>query len=421
MPDDFPRDRPHLFLRRSGEREPYRRPTQIIPPPRLPERNRETHAAALEQALGSAIIAARQQIANRDSAIAIGMPGFYLDVELPPNERGGIDLLANRQQKMEVVAVREPAEEGAPLHASVFVPARAENYYIRKIEAYREQETQNGRPRNEPLVARIETVHLATARSLFTDDESLFPQQADEQRWWEIWLRENRREDFERIAIALEIPVKSHAVRFPEREVLLAFSNVNTLDRLIAHSDVLAELRLAKDTPAFFMGLGGAEQRAWSDDVLARLVAPNNDNVAVCLLDSGVRRTHPLIEPALAANDCHTINAAWGTDDTAHWQGHGTRMAGITLYGELVQVLVGAEQVALPYRLESVRILPPENAAENDPDLYGAITGEAVARTEIQAPGRQRAIAMAVTSTSPAHGRPSSWSAAVDQLCFGRK
>jgi len=38
-----------------------------------------------------------------------------------------------------------------------------------------------------------------------------------------------------------------------------------------------------------------------------RRVVGEGDNVAVCLLDSGIRRAHPLIAPALAAADCHTI------------------------------------------------------------------------------------------------------------------
>jgi hypothetical protein len=319
---------------------------------------------------------------------------------------------------MEVVAVQEPVQPGDPLLASVFVPTRAENYYLRKIDAYRTDNTDKGRPRNEPLVSRIESFRLATASSLFTDDISLFPAQATERVWWEMWLRRGRREDFERIAQALNIDLRNHAVRFPEREVLLALTDVATLDRLVAHSDVVAELRRAKDTPAFFTGLGGAEQREWSEELLGRIEPPGSNVAAVCLLDSGVRRTHPLIEPALAAADWHTINPAWGADDTLAWLAHGTRMAGVSLYGDLVPVLAGSDPVALSYRLESVRILPPKSAPENDPELYGAITGEAIARVEIQAPQRRRAIAMAVTSANSARGRPSSWSAAIDQLCF---
>jgi hypothetical protein len=416
MADDFPRDRPHIHLRNNGIGETYRRPNQRIEPPPLPARDRATHAAALTKSIEQAVEDARQQIAARDGQLSVGMPGFYLEIDLPASERAVLDQLANRRQHMELVAVREPEQPGGKITASVFVPERAEAYYLRKVEAYRDVDTDRGRPRNEPLVSRMETVRLATARSLFTDGAELFPQAADEHVWWEIWLREGHREDFERIAHALNITLRAHAVRFPERVVMLALASAGTLDRLVAHSDVIAELRRAKDTPSFFMGLGGAEQRDWSDELLQRMT-PAEADVAVCFLDSGVRRTHPLIEPALAAEDWHTIKPAWGADDTPAWSGHGTRMAGVGLYGDLVPVLAGGDPVALPFRLESVRILPPEEEV-NDPELYGAIIGEAIARAEVQAPNRRRAIAVAITSPNSGRGRPTSWSAAVDQLCF---
>src|ERR1035437_1538842 len=140
MADDFPRDRPHLFLRRNGQTEAYRRPNQAITPPVLPLRDRTGHADALERDIGVALTAARQQMADRDAGIAAGTPGFYLEIQLPGSERAGLDQLADRRQHMEVVAVREPTQPGDPFFASVFVPARAENYYLRKIEAYRNEE-----------------------------------------------------------------------------------------------------------------------------------------------------------------------------------------------------------------------------------------------------------------------------------------
>lgn len=100
MADDFPRDRPHIHLRDNGVREPYRRPKQKIEPPAVPERDRAGHAAALIQAVGQAIQAARVQIAARDLNLAVGLPGFYLDIELPVRERVALDQLADRRQKM---------------------------------------------------------------------------------------------------------------------------------------------------------------------------------------------------------------------------------------------------------------------------------------------------------------------------------
>jgi hypothetical protein len=127
------------------------------------------------------------------------------------------------------------------------------------------------------------------------------------------------------MAARLNLQVKDHAVRFPEREVVLVLANAESIDRVVEYSDVVAELRRAKDTPAFFMGLDGGEQRAWSDEALARLTPPADANVAVCILDSGVTQAHPLLSPALDVADLHTINPAWGTADSAtQWRGHGT-------------------------------------------------------------------------------------------------
>src|SRR5829696_5398211 len=197
MADELPRDRPHLFIAGGGAVEPYRRPNQKIDPPTFPVRDRAAHALALEAAIGTAMDAARRQLADRDAGLAAGTPGFYLEIDVPLGDRAVIDQLADRRQHMEVVAVRE-GQSDQPITASVFVPARAEKYYLQKVRAYRDAETAKGRPRNESLVARIESVRLATARSLFTDEDRLFPENPAERVWWEVWLREGRREAFER-------------------------------------------------------------------------------------------------------------------------------------------------------------------------------------------------------------------------------
>lgn len=99
--------------------------------------------------------------------------------------------------------------------------------------------------------------------------------------------------------------------------------------------------------------------------------------------------------------------------------GHGTEMAGLALYGDLVERLASDASVELRHRLESVKILPP--AGKNDPDLYGAVTAEATSRPEIQAPTRCRVFSMAITAKDGRdRGQPTSWSASVDALAAGR-
>jgi hypothetical protein len=93
-------------------------------------------------------------------------------------------------------------------------------------------------------------------------------------------------------------------------------------------------------------------------------------------------------------------------------------MAGVALYGDMEAALSHGRLVALTHRLETVKILPP--AGQNEPRLYGAITAAGIARAEDHAPRRRRVFCMAVTSdVGLGRGRPSSWSSAVDQLCYG--
>jgi hypothetical protein len=411
MPD-LPRDRPHLYLRKNGRAEPY---TSKTPPPRspLPQRDRATHAQVVRSALDAALTLAEARRREREPDLAQGTPGFYLDFEIHPGSEVAADLLENRKKNIELVAVRQESET-ANMIATVFVPDAAADHFLKKVEAYRAENTRTGKPKNEALISRIQTIAVAAVRSVYTDDQTLFPA-AGERIWWEIWIRQGHVEAFDAVVHRLDIPASPQRLVFPDREVRLVLGDEITIARLFLNSDAIAELRRAKDTPAPFVDWSNVEQAAWTADLATRLVIPQNRDVSVCVLDTGVTQAHPLLSPVLDVSDVHAYDPNWNGGDN---RGHGTNMAGATVYGDLTPLLTSNRSVPLTHVLESVKILPDEG--ENDPKLYGAITGESIARAEIQAPERRRAVCMAVTSNIGVNrGRPSSWSSAIDQLCFG--
>ncbi|MGQ0504662.1 MAG: S8 family serine peptidase [Myxococcaceae bacterium] len=55
-----------------------------------------------------------------------------------------------------------------------------------------------------------------------------------------------------------------------------------------------------------------------------------------------VNRGHPLLSAALSEQDVHAYNREWRTDDH---EGHGTEMAGLALYGDLLEALLSREPV----------------------------------------------------------------------------
>lgn len=411
-----PRNRPHLHVEGGGRNEPYTSP-RIVITGLPPARARAAHAATLKRAVDRAIVQARAQIAARQEDVAEGTAGFYLQFDIPVDHQTAIDSLENRPKAIELVAVRPPAEGDETISATVFVPETSADFYDKRIEAYRTEKNKSGKPKNENLIARIDNVRLGVARSLFTDDVALFPA-AGVPAWWEVWLRDGRLQTFQDVSARLNVPTKVHTISFPERDVILAFGNEATMERLMQHTDAVAELRLAKDTPSLFLEMRPVEQADWAGNLAGRVTPPLAVAPAVCLLDSGAAQAHPLIAPGLDPGDQHSYDAAWGVGDSAHWNGHGTLMAGIALYGDLEAALSHAGPVPLRHRIETVKILPP--TGQNDPDLYGAITAAGIDLAERRAPRRRRVICMAITSdVGLGRGRPSSWSAAVDQLCYG--
>ena len=421
MPNGEQRNLKHIYLTNNGRREQFTWPRggggRVV----LPQRDRAAHAARLEEALTSAIAAAAEQAAARNPDIAGGQSGFYLEFDIGKEQGALLDKLEDKRGKahIELAAVR-PAEADPEnrLSATVFVPEAKRDLYLKKVEEYRTEETPTGKPKNEPLVASLQDVRLAQARSLFTDDIQLFPS-ANQQAWWEVWLRTGAQPILERAANILNIVLREYVVRFPEREVLIALATPAQIGMIVANTDAIAELRLARDTPSVFLAMDSVEQRDWNDELVDRLVLPADDAPSVCILDSGSTRLHPLIEPLLAAADQQAWNGVWQVEDTStQWRGHGTRMSGLALFGDLSGPLVSTDPINLTHVLESVKILPDQGA--NDPDLYGYITVEAVSRAEIQEPERARVFCLAVTSAGEHwRGRPSSWSAAVDELAYG--
>ena len=429
MADEPLRNRPHIYLRGHGNPLEYTaHQGGGGDGAELPERDRIAHADQLTQALTNAVRAGEALLAQRDSAVAGGVPGFYLEFEMPAAavKSGTVESLENRRGKhpIELVSVRPLNEE--KVAATVFVPEAQRDYYLKKVTAYRDEDrppNQRGEtgPKNEKLVASIDTARLAVARSLYTDKPELFPGPG-QTVWWEVWLRRGTRPIFDAAAQRLDLMMREHALTFPDREVVLVCATAEVLGRIVANTDTVAELRLARDTPGLFMVMDGAEQRLWSEDLARRIAPPPADAPAVCLLDSGTTWRHPLIQCGLDPADQQAYDRSWPVEDTSRQGhgGHGTQLSGLALHGDLIDLLASNGPVPLQHRLESVKILPDRGA--NDPDLYGAITAQAVYAAEIVAPHRPRAVCLAVTSPGDHwRGRPSSWSAELDKLAFGEE
>ncbi|GAB6905950.1 S8 family peptidase [Desulfosarcina cetonica] len=323
--------------------------------------------------------------------------------------------------RTETVAVTNP-DTGAPeevvtTYATVFVANEKKDHFLKKIQEYAEADTEKGRPRNADLINSIADIRKALSiESFWQDATSLIPDHMPQ--WCEIWLSNDTDEvisGFEALLKKLQLPSKAGIIRFPERAVKLVLANCDQLAQLCQLSDDIAEYRRAKTTAEFWTGLRNKDQAEWVRDLLERTRYELVPDVSVCILDTGVNNGHPIIGPVLSDVDCQAVDPSWGTHDHDK---HGTLMAGIAAYGNLVEALSENGPINLNHRLESVKILPPHGA--NPTELWGYITSQGISRAEINAPERKRIHCMAVAAADTRdRRRPSSWSGQLDQITAG--
>lgn len=419
--------RPHFILPATTSKEPFITPSSgNSGAPPLPERDRQQHGQMLSRQLQqvkaiAAHSAGNQRAVGLKSGIGIqvefvGQPDVILAFESLGNERS-----RDRSQNIEVLSLHVSEEKITS--ANVFIPdgkiAHFENYLSDYLQ---DRKDEHGKSRDKKkLINTLSAIRVAGIRSLWTDDADLLPADLDESFWWEIWLpvRGNRAAvlaDFRTILLTTECSVSEHAVSFPERTVTWMFGSQREFTRTGLILNCVAELRRAKETAEFFTREYLSEQTLWAEDALSRLRVPEQGESTpyICLLDSGLNRAHPLIDPLVHVDDVYTVNESWGMDDRA---AHGTGLAGLALYGDMFDPLVSQGPIGINHRLESVKLISLPGEQEGGAREHAYLFSTAVTRPEIRFGERKRVFASAVTATAYRDfGKPSAWSAMVDSL-----
>ena len=430
MPDNPGEQLRHLFVEGRAAGQSFTNPqTAFGPAFRLPPRNRVTHAEKLTRELDR-IRQHAQQIQQQRLAVGVTAefgiviefasdPDFPLKAQSLERRRSGIQLL-----NLRTIEVQLPDGRAASVQlATVRVPFGNLDILQRLIASYRSAESRSGAPRHQDLINSVSEIREAAIEAFWSEQRPM--PAADSEAWWEAWLHtgpngdegEAVRERFREAARQLGILIAEEQITLPENTVLLIRARREQLAGSLDLLNCLTELRSPQVPAEFFASLDQPEQAAWVEETRQRICAPSPAANAVCLLDTGINHQHPLLQPVVPNDGLESYNPAWGTADSTVLA-HGTMMAGIAAYGDLTQLLLSTGPVQPPHWVESVKMV--SSTAPHQPHLYGHVTRQSVSRIEIAAPLRPRVFTMQVTDANTAeHGRPTSWSASVDELTSG--
>jgi hypothetical protein len=291
--------------------------------------------------------------------------------------------------------------------------ARGLETLLQKLDDYEAWDDENAgrRPRNFWLFESVDSIRAAKLEDFWNDIYSNFPRGGSAAEW-EVWTRRSLDEVFLRAVNDLELNVRGGVTSFVDTDVRNIVATPRQLLSLINRSAAVVELRGASSFVADDSEFPPEGRRQRASQIAQRIVPAGHDAPLVTLLDTGVNRSNPLLADSLPASRCHVAEAGWDPFDS---DGHGTKMAGIALFGDLEAAINSSRPIRLGVGLESVTVAAPSSQIRLP--ARDALN-RAVSLVE-QLP-RRRVFCLAATAQGEAEdGRPTSTSSTLDKLAFG--
>ena len=283
---------------------------------------------------------------------------------------------------------------------------------LEKIEAaskkYAAWRDDGKRPQYSYFFEAQPEVALTEVEDLWASTKAL-PEDEHDEVALEVWLQKSSEPRLREVLETLGLKAPS-ALAFEDVRVIRVVSTLGDF-RQLARSASITQLRPASALASHMFQVPTGVQAALVTAAAGRIVPAPDDAPAVCLLDTGVRADHPLLQSSLA----HAASVVGGP--AGDWDGHGTKMAGLALFPDLASEIAGRRPIELPIRLESVTVQgPPGGGGAGADRLPADRLRRAVDEVEGEA-DRLRTFCLAMNAPEDANdGGPSTLATEIDVL-----
>lgn len=305
----------------------------------------------------------------------------------------------------------------------ISIPKGAEKIFLKKVDEYINENKINYKtgkmnPKHKALIESIENIYNAVLES-FWDSKEIEYIPSIEKKFYEAWINyinnnsNDTIKDFINICNGLDINVNKNALIFPEKIIFLVEANKEDILNLLKNCSNISKFKKYNDIIPFLINETNKDFKEEIIRDLQKRTEFNKDtDVIVDIFDTGIDKNNPLISKFIS----NSYSFEKGLDLT-DFEGHGTEMAGVVLYNDLENYIDNKKTIKINHRISSGKILPKTKIYK---ELWGSVTERLVYNSEILNKKYKHIICMAVTSEdSTNNGKVTSWSAAIDKLCYG--
>lgn len=367
------------------------------------------HAQQLHEDYVSALASFRQKKDELPAGV-IAATGAYIDVivkkEAPLESWRSLDTKRGAQ-----VMNMYPTDDESN-KVTLYLTENRTNWLDNKINLYsHSSNTENRRCRK--LIDALDAVNPISLRSFFTisgDYESI----SDRNDEYELWItgEDIDVEDVKRRITSVGVVYRNRILTFDRMMVFLVNANREQLEKLPQTIDRISEIRKFR-RPSILTNPQNSIQdsREW-ESLIHECIQVKDELVKVGILDSGVNQNHPLLNPFLPEERCHSALADTNLRDRAN---HGTGMAGLVLYGDLTDVIYNRDIKPITNELVSVKVIANATNPDATDEHTAIIIEDAIRQSEDDG---ANLMTLAVTAAESKEAIATATSAAIDEILY---
>lgn len=178
MTTDGRNNKPHIYLTNPAQSEPFRANSGGGGGASVPRQDRESHGRSLLQQFDQIKPDLERAIgAQREAELDEGF-GLQIEFESFPDIALAFESLTAERSQIELLNVQHV---GNKTLATVFIPDGKLDVLERKVRDYLNPDKdptykdEGSNPRNQKLIDAIQSIRVASIRSLWTDSDDVFP------------------------------------------------------------------------------------------------------------------------------------------------------------------------------------------------------------------------------------------------------
>lgn len=373
--------------------------------------DRVAHATFVKERYENAV---NEIIDNLEKRERQGLPvanGMYVDLEM---DSKFVPLSFGKQNGKSGATIMKVTEKsGEMADVTVFVKKSKRDWLSDKADIYATENKKSGSPKFADKIEPINNVVPTDIRTLYISADEFDAIPNEGMHTYELWIshcKENTSVSIKKVLEQLGITEVSSPLVFDGVDVWLVSANKQQLIELPLSLGYIEGIRPYHKPSVLLASHAGS--REWVD--LIKSITVNVDEqpkVLVGILDSGVNNAHALLQSQLPNE---RMDVAIGVAEATDKIGHGTGMAGLSLYGDLTDIANLRNPVFnLQYGLSSVKIV--DDNYEADKEFYGAIIEESITKASEMGAA---ILCMAVTDEDSYDGLATSSSAALDESIY---